>query len=38
MDTAILIFCIVGGIMFVGYLFLIYWTSYKDYSKKKKEE
>jgi hypothetical protein len=37
MDTTLLVFCIIGVIMFAGYLGLIYYTSYKDYHKKKEK-
>lgn len=35
MDTALIIFCVIGVIMFLGYLGVIYYTSYQDYTKKK---
>ena len=38
METGFIIFLIVGVLMFLGYLGAIYYTSYKDYSKKKPEE
>jgi len=35
MDTALIIFCVIGVILFLAYLGGIYYTSYKDYSRKK---
>lgn len=35
MDTALIIFCVIGVIMFAGYLFAVYYTSYKDTHPKK---
>jgi hypothetical protein len=38
MDTAFIIFMAIGVLMFIAYLVGIYYTSYKDYSKKGKNK
>lgn len=38
METAMLIFCIIGVLMFLAYLFFIYKTSYDDQKEKKRLE
>ena len=38
MDTALIIFCVIGVIMFLGYLGAVYYTSYKDTHPKKGED
>jgi len=38
MDTAILIFSVIGGLMFIAYVFFIIKTSYDDEKKKKQEK
>ena len=38
MDTGFIIFMVIGILMFLAYLGIIYYTSYKDYSKKKKDK
>lgn len=38
MDTGFIIFLVIGVLMFLAYLGGIYYTSYKDYSKKKKDK
>jgi hypothetical protein len=37
LDTAILIFCVVGALMFIAYVFFIIKTSYDDEKKKKQQ-
>jgi hypothetical protein len=37
MDVGLIIIVVVGVLMFLAYLGGIYYTSYKDYSKKNKE-
>ena len=38
MEGAMLVFCIIGVLMFLAYLFFIYKTSYDDQKKKKQDE
>lgn len=38
MDRAIILFCIIGAIMFIAYVVLIIKTSYDDEKAKKKEK
>lgn len=38
MDTALIIFCLIGVLMFIAYMFFIVKTSYDDQKKKKQEK
>ena len=38
MEAAMWIFCVIGVIMFLAYLFFIYKTSYDDQKAKKQQE
>lgn len=35
MDIALIIFCVIGCLMFLGYLGAVYYTAYKDQHRKK---
>jgi hypothetical protein len=38
MDSAIMVFAVIGGLMFVAYVFFIIKTSYDDEKAKKQEK
>lgn len=38
MDSAILVFAVIGGLMFAAYVFFIIKTSYDDEKKKKQDK
>jgi hypothetical protein len=38
MDIAMWIFCIIGCLMFLAYLFFLYKTSYDDQKEKKRQD